>query len=41
MKPGDIVFAKQGMYKIIGRGVVESVIYMMTVAKMSIITPVK
>ena len=24
MKPGDIVFAKQGMYKIIGRGVVES-----------------
>ena len=22
--PGDIVFAKQGMYKIIGRGVVES-----------------
>ena len=24
MKPGDIVFAKQGKYKIIGRGVVES-----------------
>lgn len=24
MKPGDIIFAKQGMYKIIGRGVVES-----------------
>ena len=24
MKPGDIVFAKHGMYKIIGRGVVES-----------------
>ena len=24
MKPGDIVFAKQGMHKIIGRGVVES-----------------
>ena len=24
MKPGDIVFAKQGMYKIIGRGIVES-----------------
>ena len=24
MKPGDIVFVKQGMYKIIGRGVVES-----------------
>lgn len=24
MKPGDIVFAKKGMYKIIGRGIVES-----------------
>lgn len=24
MKPGDIVFAKRGMYKIIGRGIVES-----------------
>ena len=24
MKPGDVVFAKRGMYKIIGRGIVES-----------------
>ncbi|SEG30033.1 5-methylcytosine-specific restriction enzyme B [Eubacterium ruminantium] len=24
MKPGDIVFAKKGMYKIVGRGIVES-----------------
>lgn len=24
MKPGDVVFAKKGMYKIIGRGIVES-----------------